>query len=269
MIRKQLLMRLVISLLVQALVLSAAAQCAAGGAGDDVVWSGIVEVRKDVFIPPGVTLIIHAGTEIRFGRGVGIYIEGAVQAVGSPAERIVFTSAEKNPDASDWDEINLQGAAASSFVNCDFQYAFWAVHSHDTNLTIKACRFINNDGGIRFRGGPVTFSGSIFTGNHIAIRSFRGEGEIRENLFIANEIAIFVRDKGDRIRIYRNGFEKNERYAIRLGDFNREDVDARENWWGGTPPDQAIFDSHEESYIGTVRYEPVLKEPIVVDIRRR
>ncbi len=262
-------MRLFMALIVPVLLLSAAAQCAAAGAAEDVVWSGIVEVRKDVFIAAGSRLIIQAGTEIRLGRGVGINIEGSIQAVGSPAERIVFTSAEKNPAVSDWNEIKLQGAAASSFVNCDFQYAFWAMHSHDTNLIIKACRFINNEGGVRFRGGPVTFSGSIFAGNHIGIRSFRGEGDIRGNLFSANEIAIFVREKGDRIRIYGNGFEKNERYAIRLGDFNREDVDARENWWGETPPDQAIFDSHEESYIGTVSYEPVLKEPVAVDIRQK
>lgn len=238
------------------------------------VWKGRVRINGLVRVPPEARLVILPGTVVEFsfydsnGDGIGengLFVQGGLIAKGSRQQRIVFTSSRQRPAVGDWGEINLEQAQESFFVNCDFQYGGWVFHSHFTVLTIKGCRFLNNDGGIRFRSGPVSIRDSLFRENRIGIRSFRGKGQIAGNRFVENEIAVFVRERGGGLTIQGNGFEQNDRYAIRLGDFNQEDVDARNNWWGGDSPSELIFDSHQEDYIGTVLYEPILKAPVILE----
>jgi hypothetical protein len=166
-----------------------------------------------------------------------------------------------------WDEINLFQAGESSFVHSDFSYGTWGIHSHFTPLKITGCRFSRNDGGVRFRSGPMEISNSLFSGNRIGIRSFRGIGEILGNEITDNEIAIFVRQKGAGLAIHKNNIYGNERYNLRLGDFNRQDVDARHNWWGESDMSQTIFDRNDESYIGSVIFQPVLDERVDIIVQ--
>jgi hypothetical protein len=161
-----------------------------------------------------------------------------------------------------WDEISLQQAGESYFMYSDFSYATWGVHSHFTPLKISGSSFKNNYGGIRFRSGPLEVTGSVFKHNEIGIRSYRGVGQIKRNEISNNEIGIFIREKGAGLAIHYNNIYANERYSLRLGDFNRQDVNARHNWWGGDEPAKVIFDREEESYIGTVLVDPVLTAPI-------
>jgi hypothetical protein len=56
----------------------------------------------------------------------------------------------------------------------------------------------------------------------------------------------------------------NERYNLRLGDFNPEDVDGRQNWWGTTDPLSTIFDGNMEEGIGIVHYDPVLSQKVLL-----
>jgi hypothetical protein len=167
-------------------------------------------------------------------------------------------------EAEAWDEINLQQAGESFFVHSDFSYGTWGIHSHFTSLEVTGCRFTDNDGGIRFRSGPLEVSESVFMKNRIGIRSFRGIAEISRNEITENEIGIFVRQKGTGLAIHYNNIYANERYALRLGDFNRQEVDARHNWWNGEDLEKFIFDQADESYIGPVLVDPVL--PSRVDI---
>ena len=53
---------------------------------------------------------------------------------------------------------------------------------------------------------------------------------------------------------------------MRLGDFNSEDVDARNNWWGPEGPVlDKFFDGNVEAYIGKVIFDPVLDKPVTFD----
>ena len=159
----------------------------------------------------------------------------------------------------------MDRATGSFFRNCDFSKAAWALHSHFVNLKVTRCLFEDNDGGLRLNSGPVEVRQSFFVNNRIGIRSFQGIGTIRDNEFKGNETAIFLREKGSNIQVNRNNLLDNGMYAIRLGDFNDEDVDARENWWGGKPVVDQVFDGHREAYIGKVLFEPELREPIMLD----
>jgi hypothetical protein len=225
----------------------------------DAVWGGIINISENVTVAQSATLQVRPGSTVRFGSGVGLKIFGSIESKGTKDNRITYTSMESK-EPGFWDEINLFQAGESSFVHSDFSYGTWGIHSHFTSLEITGCRFTNNDGGIRFRSGPLEVSGSVFKENRIGIRSFRGIAEISRNEITANEIGIFVRQKGAGLAIHYNNIYANERYALRLGDFNLQEVDARHNWWNGEDLGKIIFDQADESYIGPVLIDPVLSD---------
>jgi len=230
----------------------------------DTIWDGEINIKNTIQVLSGATLELSPGTKVLFSEGAGLKINGKIIARGEKDSRIIFTSLKKN-GPSDWDEIFLEHATDSIFSNCDFEHATWGIHSHFTNLLVTDCNFRKNYGGIRFQSGPVEIRHSFFKGNTIGLRSFRGSAVIAENVFTENEIGIFVREKGRGLTIKRNNLFANSGYNIRLGDFNDEDVDARENYWGDSGPVNTIFDGRIEPGIGIVNYEPYSKEPFRFD----
>ncbi len=251
----------------------------------DIAWFGNIQLTTPLSVS-GRTLEISPGTKVVFSKGAGLKMSGGkLLAMGEADQRIVFTLAGSGGNTSLdhiltegknllfgkgdtggfedalWDEILLEHADGSKLSYCDFEYATWAVHSHFTNLKVKNCRFKNNGGGIRFRSGPVEISRSLFKGNQVGIRSYFGNALIEENVILDNEAGIFVREKGSGLIIRKNNIYSNKAYNIRVGDFNTEDIDARNNWWGDGDPAVTIFDARREPGIGKVIYEPYLKEP--------
>ncbi len=230
----------------------------------DLNWSNQITVGSPVTVPQGAALRIKPGTMVRFGEGSGLHVLGRIEAGGKPEQRIVFTALD-DKDPAKWGEIMMDRAVGSFFTNCDFSQGSWALHSHFVDLKVNRCRFENNDGGMRLNSGPVEVRQSVFINNQIGIRSFQGLGTIRDNEFKGNETAIFIREKGSKMQVNHNNIVDNAMYAIRLGDFNDEDLDARENWWGGKPVVDLVFDGHREEYIGKVIFEPELTVPITLD----
>jgi hypothetical protein len=64
------------------------------------------------------------------------------------------------------------------------------------------------------------------------------------------------------LMIRNNNIFENRDYNIWVGDFNTEDIQAPENWWGTDDPAETFFDARREPGIGTVLYEPVLAKPL-------
>jgi len=230
----------------------------------DTVWDGDMNMQSTVTVLPGVTLKISPNTKVIFSKKAGLKINGKILAIGARDARITFTSFKKE-DAGDWDEILLEHANSSIFSQCDFEYATWGIHSHFTHLIVECSHFRKNYGGIRFRSGPVEVKHSIFESNSIGIRAYLGNATIIENDIMKNEIGIFVREKGGGLTIKRNNLFSNAEYNIRLGDFNDEDVNATENYWGDGNPADTIFDERKEPGIGRVIYEPYLEKPLKID----
>lgn len=227
----------------------------------DIVWRGMISVTGNISVLQGASLTIGPGTMVVFADGTGLAVRGKLVARGKRGQLILFTSASKK-GPSDWDELQLEYATGSEIAFCRFEYANWGVHSHFTNLVISDSQFVNNQGGMRFRSGPVEIRNSLFESNYIAIRSYLGNAVIRDNVITGNETGIFVREKGGGLLITRNNIFDNSSYNVRVGDFNNEDVKAPGNWWGPGEPLQAIFDGRKEPGIGNVLYEPYLKEPL-------
>ncbi|MBU0486090.1 MAG: right-handed parallel beta-helix repeat-containing protein [Proteobacteria bacterium] len=229
---------------------------------NDTTWAGEILVKENILVPKNITLKIEAGTTVFFdNKEAGLNILGNLRATGRPEKRIRFTSV-KQSGPGDWGEVYMEQVAQSVIKYCDIEYATWGIHCHFAPIAITGCRFSHNDGGIRFRSGPMLISRTLFSRNRLGIRAFRGDAEIFDNEFDRNEISIFVREGGQGVKIHHNNFLNNDRYALRLGDFNAEDVDATNNWWGGISPLELIFDGHNEPEIGMVNFEPVLSEAI-------
>ncbi len=228
----------------------------------NVTWNNNVHIRDQVEVRYGTILTIAPGTKVYLSKGAGMSISSArLIAAGEKDRRITFTSLEKG-DSSLWDEILLEHADGSVISYCDFEYATWGVHSHFTALKLNNSRFIRNQGGVRFRSGPVEITDSLFKDNGIGIRAFRASALIERNDISENETGIFVREGGGGLTIRRNNIYSNTNYNIKAGDFNTEDINAKENWWGTADPAGTIFDARREPGIGTVVFEPVLNEKV-------
>jgi hypothetical protein len=225
------------------------------------IWTGLIQVNKLLTVEKGGVLTIKPGTTTEFAKEAGLMVYGSLKAAGLPEQRISFTSSVKE-GPGDWLGVRLEKATGSYLENCDFTYGEYGLHIHFVPMRITGCRFTLNDIAIRFRSGPIRLSRSLFSKNRIGIRAFLGNMEIFENEITDNEIGIFIREGGKGVKIYRNNLYDNERYNMRLGDFNKDDVDAANNWWGNKDPAQKIFDGRQESYIGRVRFEPLLDRHI-------
>ena len=228
-------------------------------------WSGTVRVPETVNVPAGVTLSVMPDTTVLFAKNAGLYIRGNIDATGTPENRIQFT-ADTGTEPGSWGEIRIEHSETSRFANCDFTYGAWAIHSHFNALSVTGCTFRKNEGGIRFRSGPHRIQNSLFEDNRIGLRAFRGKAEISSNIITNNDKGIFVREKGGGLAIHRNNIFANRDYNIWIGDFNTEDVQATENWWGTDDPTETIFDARREPGIGTVVFEPVLPEALGIEI---
>ncbi|HEX9079572.1 MAG TPA: right-handed parallel beta-helix repeat-containing protein [Desulfuromonadaceae bacterium] len=225
----------------------------------EAVWRGDVLVKKTVTVAAQANLTLAPRSRALFAEQTGLAVYGRIIAKGESGGRIFFTSSLGK--AGSWNEVLLEHADGSSFENCVFEYATWGLHSHFTRLTVRESFFRHNTGGIRFRSGPVEIGDSLFTDNEIGIRDYRGNAVIAGNAITGNGTGIFVREKGGGITVRGNDIFANRDYNLRVGDFNDEDVDARENWWGGSEPGATILDGREEPGIGVVRFEPFLKKP--------
>jgi parallel beta-helix repeat protein len=232
----------------------------------DTAWYGDLRIDNTVLVPPSVKLRILPDSRLTFEKDAGLKVYGMIEAKGEKDARILFTSSAGGED-NYWNEINLE-QAVGIFSFCDVEHAIMGIHSHVSRLEVTGCSFINNDSGMRFRGGPVEIRHSLFEANAMGLGTFLADATISGNSIRKNRIGIFVREeKGGGLTIRENNIFDNSRFNIRIGDFNRKkDVDARDNWWGPGDPSDTLFDEKNEPDIGYVIYEPYAREPFKLDI---
>lgn len=120
----------------------------------DVIEKGIYLITGDVFVSPGSTVSIQAGTVFLFKEFTGMHVQGALYAVGVENEPLVFTSANDSSyilNASvkaapfDWNGIDVyDGAIGTTFNYCKFQYSVYGVRSQTEYLKLENVRFASN-----------------------------------------------------------------------------------------------------------------------------
>ena len=99
-----------------------------GALTEDETWSDEVTLTGDVIVPSGMSLTIEPGTVIRFtalndDQGAGentsrseLVVEGSLEALGTEASPIVFTSSSANPAKGDWYGIRVVTDASNESI---------------------------------------------------------------------------------------------------------------------------------------------------------
>ena len=104
--------------------------------GADTVWGGVVELDGRLTIDSGVTLTVEPGTVVKAHEGAAITCLGTLDAQGTAADPIVFTSwsddsvgGDTNADGpsvgeqGDWDGLRLVAAEGVTLEHVEVRYA--------------------------------------------------------------------------------------------------------------------------------------------------
>jgi parallel beta-helix repeat protein len=194
-------------------------------------------VEREVVIDGGVTLFIQPGVTLRFHPGSSIVVRnGGIDARGTREAWITFTSADSSPAPGAFPaavRFEKSGSAASFFRYCIFEYAETAMEIASGAPEIDRCLIARNgQAGIKVTGeGAPKISYSTFAKN-------TGTG------------ALVVLGRA-RPRISRSNFQDND-FAIQ--SHSTIFIDARENWWGKSPPAESYF-------LGEINLKPWLEKP--------
>lgn len=161
----------------------------------DTLWdAAIVRVVADVNVADGVTLAIAPGTQVEFEDYFRLSVSGTLQAIGTPAQRIVFTTDEPAAFAVDdthtgcWNGVRFHETRATNAPSrleyCILEYSKavdapgprsscgGAVSVIDyADLTIANCIFRHNvadyGGAIScYRNANITLAGNLLHANH-------------------------------------------------------------------------------------------------------
>ncbi len=93
-------------------------------------WSGVVAMESGVDIPSGKSVTIAPGAVIEIGARASLNVVGVLNATGTAARPIVFTSIQAHPAPGNWDRIAFEGGGASGST---FQYVHLYYGGGDSN----------------------------------------------------------------------------------------------------------------------------------------
>ncbi len=118
-----------------------------GTIASNTTWNRFVNVSGSVTLNSGATLTINPGTVVTFANGANLAVNGVLNAVGTAAYPITFTSAENTaPGPGSWGSILISGSGANgSLLNyANFQYGTGVSVVSANNVTIQNCSIANN-----------------------------------------------------------------------------------------------------------------------------
>ena len=231
----------------------------------DTVWKGEVHVLKRVSLLEGVTLTIEPGTVVRFAKDFGLRANGNIRAIGLKDKPILFSIMDGEAADAHWHQIMLENSN-SVFEHCIFERASVGLHSHFSDLLVRNSRFIHNETGMMFKGGPVSINNAEFSGNVFGVVFNTAKGKVNNSAITNNEVGIMVRaQEKDGIIAHNNNIFANSRYNLKMGDFNNGiNIDVSNNYWGVADPADTMFDDRFEPGIGKAVYRPFLSEKLKI-----
>ncbi len=181
-------------------------------------------VTKDVIVDGGATLFIEPGVMIQYDQNTSIISEdGGIMARGTGERPIVFTASGTSPSPGFYNNAVRFAKSTkvnSAFAYCVVKYANTAFDVYYGTPEISSCNIAHNaQGGIYCRNdaAPRVFY-NTFAGN-------LGEGAIK-CVGMSNPV------------IHNNNFIDN---TVAIQTFSTIFIDARNNWWGKSPPDQNLI----------------------------
>lgn len=111
-------------------------------------------ITADCTVPTGQTLTIQPGTVVWLGNGTSLTGNGAIQAVGTPAQRIIF---QPPINSQMWNTIIINNTVGTNqFKYCDFLNATNALDFRGASRNdINTCTFSNVSTGLVLRDNSI------------------------------------------------------------------------------------------------------------------
>jgi hypothetical protein len=113
------------------------------------------EVTYGIYVREGATLTIQPGVEVRFRENEFLWVNGTIKALGTAAERIVFTGTSASPGW--WQAIGIEGTGSEvltgsvlDYVTLEYGGGYWGgLYLSQAAVIVKNCIFrYNNSNGI-------------------------------------------------------------------------------------------------------------------------
>lgn len=227
-------------------------------------------VINNIRVLPGATLTIEPGVRMEF-RGNRLWVDGELDAIGTEAAPIVFTSSRANPSPNDWYGIYFGEGATGVIDHAIVEYANNGIECYRsspaiTNNIIQNCYF---------NGIDLDESASNIENNTITRNNSQGillsdsSPMIIGNTITDNTEGIDLNNSHPVINynsIYGNG-DADRFFDIRIGgysDAGNVTINADYNWWGTTTLSTIEPNIHhraDDSELALVHYAPVLDGP--------
>ena len=135
-----------------------------------LTWEDHIKIGGDVIVPNNITLSVEVGASIKFDSELELSINGTLNAQGTSANPITFTSANSSPAAGDWDWIKFDGGSGT-MEYCNIEYArfglwFYGASSDPTveNCTMENCSYY---GAYFLNNSATTFQYNTLTDNSL------------------------------------------------------------------------------------------------------
>ncbi len=198
-------------------------------------------VAKDVVVDGGATLYIEPGVAIQFDQNTAIVAEdGGVIARGTKDDPILFTASAASPAPGFYAsavKFAKETKVNSAFAYCIVKYASVAFDVWFGSPEISYCHIAENA-----QSGVYARNSSTPKLRYNTFARNKGEGAIT---------AVGMSNPS----IHHNNFVENE---VAIQTHSTIYIDARNNWWGKTPPDTGyIFGDLDRN----INIKPWLNEP--------
>ena len=198
----------------------------------------LVQANTTLTIEPGVTVRGAISTS-------RIYVNGTLEALGTPEQPITFTGLG---DAS-WFGLDFTSSGTDSLTHCLIERASTGIYQHGTGtVTLADCSLRDGSTGIRAISGTVALQRTRITGNSEYGINLDGGGTV-----------VFGESVDQWNDLLDNGADRPGR-ALRNGD---DDIAAPYVWWGSVDPETiawSIYDGNDNASLGIVDFTPYCNE---------
>lgn len=158
----------------------------------DVYWNSTTTnyITENYVVPIGTTLYIEFGASVVFEGYFSIFVEGAIEATGTIADPILFTSGLDYKEPGDWGSVqfNSTSGVSSTISNAEFEYG---------------------EVGVKCMGASPSISESIFTKNLFSgIYTINSDSNI-DNNSISGNLGLGIHAVGSNLTLWGNSISGN------------------------------------------------------------
>jgi hypothetical protein len=119
-----------------------------------MIEKSVYLVTGDIFVSPGSSVTVAAGTIFLFREFTGIHVQGVLYVNGTDAEQVIFTSVNDSAYVTnttvkaapyDWNGIDIyDGAPGTTISFCRIQYSVYGIRSQTEYVKLDNLHFSNN-----------------------------------------------------------------------------------------------------------------------------